>query len=82
MKVLKKELSNTLIYVPFENRNIIGKFIDPRLYPYMAEKFPDLFEDEVVEEKKKNSKKNDLFINNTKQSNNDDNITEQDFFTE
>ena len=85
MKVLKKDLANVLIYVPFENRNIIGKFIDPRLYPYMAEKYPDLFEDEedVVEVKsKKNSKKDDLYINDSEQYGNNNNITEQNFFSE
>lgn len=74
MKVLKKELLNTLIYVPFENKNIIGKFIDPRLFPYMAKKYPDLFEDEV--EVKKNSKKNDISIDDTKFFGDDNNYSE------
>jgi len=61
---LKDGLENTIIYVPFENRDILGKFIDERLYPYMYKKFPSLFD--VVEDKtKKTPKTNDIFINNT-----------------
>ena len=75
MKVLKKELSNTLIYLPVENRNVIGKFIDVRLYPYLSKKYPDLFEDEKIEDKK-TTKKDVISINNTEQSPDNNNSSE------
>jgi hypothetical protein len=61
---LKDGLENTTIYVPFENRDILGKFIDERLYPYMYDKYPSLFD--IIEDKpKKTTKTNDTFISNT-----------------
>lgn len=76
--VLKKEFRDTSIYVPFENRTMIGKFINEGLYPYMYEKYPDLFE--LICEKcenttckcKKTKLNNDISINDTKYSGNSD----------
>ena len=65
---LKDEFINSPIYNPFENRTVIGKFIDERLYPHLYKKFPDLFEfDMEVSTKttKKTKKSNDNTINNT-----------------
>lgn len=68
---LKDQYLNALIYLPIERRDILGKFIDPRLYPYLASKYPELFEVEEVQSKK--SIKNDIRINDSKfNSNNDD----------
>lgn len=61
---LKDGLENTIIYVPFENRDILGKFIDERLYSNMYKKYPSLFD--VIEDKpKKTTKTNDILINDT-----------------
>ena len=61
---LKDGLENTLINVPFENRDILGKFIDERLYPHLYNKYPSLFD--VIEDKpKKTTKINDILINDT-----------------
>lgn len=62
MLKLKDGLENSIIYIPFENRNELGKFINPDLYQYLYRKHPDLFD--VIEDKK--IKKNDISINNTK----------------
>jgi hypothetical protein len=62
MLKLKDGLENSIIYIPFENRNEMGKFINPDLYPYLYKKHPDLFD--VIEDKK--IIKNDISINNTK----------------
>jgi hypothetical protein len=62
MLKLKDGLENSIIYIPFENRNEMGKFINPDLYPYLYRKHPDLFD--VIEDKK--IIKNDISINNTK----------------
>lgn len=61
MLKLKDGLENCLIYVPFENREIIGKFIDINLYKFMYDKYPDLFE--IIDEK--NNIINDISIENT-----------------
>ena len=47
---LKAGLEDQLIYLPFEKRNVIGKFIDKSLYPHMYKKYPNLFN---IEEPKK-----------------------------
>ena len=61
---LKDGLENTIIYVPFENRDILGKFINERLYTHMYKKYPSLFD--VIEDKpKKTTKTNDILINDT-----------------
>ena len=70
---LKEQYLNALIYLPIERRDILGKFIDPRLYPYLASKYPDFFEVEEVQTKK--STKNDIRINDTKFNINDDDTT-------
>jgi hypothetical protein len=70
---LKEQYLNALIYLPIERRDILGKFIDPRLYPYLASKYPDFFEVEEVQIKK--STKNDIRINDTKFNANDDDTT-------
>lgn len=41
---LKEEYINMTIYVAFENKNILGKFIDKDLYPYLQKRAPELFE--------------------------------------
>jgi hypothetical protein len=41
---LKSGLEDELIYLPFEKRNVVGKFIDKALYPYMYSKYPNLFD--------------------------------------
>lgn len=73
---LKEDLREVSIYIPFENRSMLGKFIDERLYTFLNDKFPDLFE--LVCEKcdnksckcnisksKKRKTKNDISIDNT-----------------
>jgi hypothetical protein len=68
---LKEQYLNALIYLPIERRDILGKFIDPRLYPYLSGKYPELFDVEEVQSKK--SIKNDIRINDSKfNANNDD----------
>jgi hypothetical protein len=47
---LKSGLEDELIYLPFEKRNVVGKFIDKALYPYMYSKYPNFFD--VIEDKK------------------------------
>jgi len=73
MKIkLKDEYINKLIYIPFENRDVIGKFIDERLYPHMFNKYPQFFElicekcDNTKCKCKKTKEVNDISINNTK----------------
>lgn len=66
---LKDGLEDMMIYVPFENRNCVGKFIDPRLYPYLNRIAPELFE--LVSDVK-NIKENDILINNTKPTSSSD----------
>jgi len=84
---LKEEFINTSIYLSFENRNVIGKFIDERLYPHMYKKEPKFFdlvcdkcEDikcKCKEEKSKKSKETDVIsINNTKPQGGSDIIRE------
>ena len=69
---LKKEFINKLIYIPFENRDVLGKFIDTKLYPYMYKKYPEFFDltcDKSEETKckcKKNKEADVISINNTK----------------
>lgn len=58
---LKAGYEEMTIYIPQENRNVIGKFIDSRLYPHLYRLYPDLFE-EIVETKK-TKKVNDILIN-------------------
>lgn len=41
---LKEGLENSIIYVGIINQNILGKFIDPDLYPIMYKKTPDIFD--------------------------------------
>lgn len=41
---LKDEYVNSVIYVSFENRNVLGKFIDVELYPYIYKRSPELFD--------------------------------------
>lgn len=66
---LKDGVGDIIIYVPFENRNEMIKFIDERLYPHLYNLYPDLFE-EVIEIKKTTKKVDDLPINdNTDESN-------------
>lgn len=59
---LREGLQDIEIYVPFENKNILGKFIPEGLYPYLYKISPDLFE----VEKPKTIQKNDILINDTK----------------
>lgn len=59
---LKAGLENTVIYVPFENRNVLGKFIDERLYTHLYKIAPDMFD--VITTK--TTIKNDISINDTK----------------
>jgi len=59
---LKKGLEEATIYLPFENRNVVGKFIDERLYIHLYRIAPDLFDAENV----KTTTKNDISIDNTK----------------
>lgn len=66
---LKQGLENTMIYLPFENRNCLGKFIDPALYQFLYRIAPDLF-DVIVEAKK--ATKNDILINDTESSGSSD----------
>lgn len=68
---LKDEYKDTLIYVPFINRDVVGKFIDEGLYPFMNEKYPELFE-EVVPVVEKKKVKNDNIITDTEQSSDSD----------
>jgi len=59
---LKSGLEDELIYLPFERRNVIGKFIDKGLYPYMYSKYADLFD--IIEDKK-TKQEDDKLISNT-----------------
>jgi len=76
---LKDEYMDTLIYIPVEKRDTIGRFIDVRLYPYLQKKYPDLFEI-VVDQKNKKSQKNDIRVDDSKQFGGDNITSEQDFF--
>lgn len=58
---LKSGLEDAYIYIALEKRNVIGKFIDKALYPYLFSKYPDLFE--VIEDKK-TIEVNDKLISN------------------
>lgn len=79
---LKEEFINMPIYLSIENRNVIGKFIDERLYPHMYKKDPRFFDlvCEKCEGKKckcKKSKETDVIsINNTKPESGSDIIGE------
>ena len=65
---LKAGYEEMAIYIPQEHANVVGKFIDSRLYPHLYKLYPDLFE-EIVEIKK-TKKVNDISINdNTNESN-------------
>lgn len=59
---LKAGLEEATLYVPFENRNCVGKFIPEGLYPYLYKIAPELFD--VISESKK-TKSDDILINNT-----------------
>lgn len=63
---LKQGLENTEIYVPFEKRNVLGKFIDTRLYPHLYKIAPSLFDIVADEVKTKTTETNDISINDTK----------------
>ncbi len=69
---LKEQYLDALIYIPIEWRDTLGRFIDPRLYPYLSKKFPELFE---LEPPKKTTK-NDIRFNDTKLNTNDNDTTE------
>ncbi len=58
---LKSGLEDAYIYIALEKRNVIGKFIDKALYPYLFKKYPSLFE---VTEDKKTIEINDKPISN------------------
>lgn len=62
---LKAGLEEALIYIPFERKNVIGKFIDESLYPHLYKIAPDMF-DVITEVKPKTTIKNDISINDTK----------------
>ncbi len=62
---LKQGLEDCQIYVPFENKNMLGKFIPEGLYPHLFKIAPDLFD----VEKPKTTIKNDILINDTKPNN-------------
>ncbi|CAB4154078.1 hypothetical protein UFOVP630_10 [uncultured Caudovirales phage] len=65
---LKAGYEEMSIYIPQQHQNVVGKFIDSRLYPHLYKLYPDLFE-EIVEIKK-TKKVNDILINdNTNESN-------------
>jgi hypothetical protein len=83
MKIkLKDEYINTVISVPFENRDVLGKFIDVELYPYMFKKYPEFFElicdkcDNTKCKCKKTKETNDISINDTKSISGSDTIGE------
>lgn len=69
---LKEEFINTEIYLSFENRNVIGKFIDEGLYPHIYKKDQRFFDIvcekcEGIKCKCKKTKETDVIsINNTK----------------
>jgi|694.fasta_scaffold97239_5 hypothetical protein len=62
---LKDEYINVLIYLPVENRDVLGKFIDKELYPYLYKKYPEFFEIKAPITKK-TKEVNDISINDTK----------------
>lgn len=68
---LRAGYEETAIYIPQQNQNVVGKFIDARLYPHLYKLYPSLFE---VIETKKTKKVNDILINN---NTDESNITEQ-----
>lgn len=59
---LKDGYEELTIFIPQENTNMVGKFIDSRLYPHLYNLYPDLFD---VIETKKTKKVDDLYIDNT-----------------
>lgn len=61
---LKDGLEEAMLYVPFENRNCLGKFIPEGLYPHLYKIAPELFD--VITEPTKKTKTDDILINNTK----------------
>ena len=61
---LKKGIEESYIYEPFSHKNILGKFIDERLYPHLYSLYPELFDLAEEETKTKKTKVvNDIFIN-------------------
>jgi hypothetical protein len=60
---LKDGLEEVTLYVPFENRNCVGKFIPEGLYPHLYRIAPELFD--VITESTKKTKTDDTIINNT-----------------
>lgn len=76
---LKDEYMDALIYLPIERRDVLGRFIDVRLYPYLHKRYPDLFE-VVIDQKNKKTLKNDIRVSDSKQVGGDDITSEQDFF--
>lgn len=66
---LKDGLENSMIYLPFENRNCLGKFINVGLYQHLYKIAPDLFD--VINDVKKTTK-NDISINDTESVNSSD----------
>ena len=83
MKIkLKEEYINKKIYLAVENRDVLGKFIDVRLYPYLQKKYPEFFEsvcdkcDNTKCKCKKTKETNDISINDTKSISGSDTIGE------
>lgn len=62
---LKEDYIDAEIWVSFDNKNIVGKFIEEGLYPHLYKVYPHIFD--VIEEevKTKKTKINDLSINDT-----------------
>ena len=42
---LKPEYADQIIKVGLINKNVMGKFIDPEIYPWLFSKYPELFEE-------------------------------------
>lgn len=64
MKIkIKDEWKEAFIYIPQEKRDVMGKFIDPALYPFLYKKYPIFFE---IEKEEIIKLKNDIHINDTK----------------
>lgn len=47
---LKEAYTEANIYISFERRNCLGKFIPESLYPHLYNKYPELFEVSIEEE--------------------------------